>query len=198
MPTEQMINIVEPKSIMTKLPHTKLSSWIEWLIIKINSYVIWLWPTLMVVIVFNVLMRYLFGVGRVEFEELQWHMYSIGWIIGLSYCVVQDEHVRVDVLYERFSLKARCWVELLGMLFLLIPFLIVVIIYSVPFILYSWELSEVSAAPGGLPYRWFIKSFLFFGFSLLILAVVAKLTRVIKYLVSGDTLINGKGSEDGN
>lgn len=188
----------EPESVLTKLPHTKLSAWIESVIIKINEYIFWLWPILMVVIVLNVLMRYFLGEGRVEFEELQWHLYAIGWVIGLSYCVVKNEHVRVDVFYERFSIKTRCWVELLGMVFLLFPFLILVIIYAVPFVLYSWELSEVSTAPGGLPYRWFIKSILLFGFVLLGLSVIAKLSQVINYLFTGGRATAEKEGNNGN
>ena len=188
----------ESQSVLTKLPHTILSAWIERIIIKINEYAFWIWPILMLVIVINVLMRYFIGEGRVEFEELQWHLYATGWIVGLSYCVVKNEHVRVDVFYERFSLKTRCWIELLGMVFLLLPFLLVVIIYAVPFVLYSWELSEVSTAPGGLPYRWFIKSMLLFGFVLLGLSVIAKLSQVINYLIRGTRLIAEKESKDGN
>ncbi|MBW8185024.1 TRAP transporter small permease subunit [Shewanella nanhaiensis] len=188
----------EPESVLTKLPHTKLSAWIESVIIKINEYIFWLWPILMVVIVLNVLMRYFLGEGRVEFEELQWHLYAIGWVIGLSYCVVKNEHVRVDVFYERFSIKTRCWVELLGMVFLLLPFLILVIIYAIPFVLYSWELSEVSTAPGGLPYRWFIKSILLFGFVLLGLSVIAKLSQVINYLITGGRSTAEKEGKNGS
>jgi TRAP-type mannitol/chloroaromatic compound transport system permease small subunit len=142
----------------------------------------WTWVVLMVVIIFNVVMRYLFNQGRIEFEELQWPLYAIGWLFGLSYCFIADDHVRVDLIHDRLSLKAQTWIELLGIVFLLIPFLTLVLLYAVPFILYSWELGEVSDAPGGLPYRWAIKSVLFIGFGLLALAALSRLSRVCALL----------------
>ncbi len=166
------------------LPETRLSRVLDGIVVAINNRVAWLWALLMAIIILNVLMRYALGEGRVEFEELQWHLYSIGWLIGLSYCYIADEHVRVDLFYERFSLKARCWIELLGTLFLLLPFAAVVIYYTGPFIAYSFELGEVSAAPGGLPYRWLIKSVLLAGFLFLVMAVIARLSRVVAYLIN--------------
>ncbi|WP_434357323.1 TRAP transporter small permease subunit [Parasalinivibrio latis] len=182
------------------LPDTRLSRALDNLVLAVNNRVAWLWALLMAIIILNVVMRYALGEGRVEFEELQWHLYSIGWLIGLSYCYIADEHVRVDLFYERFSLKARCWIELLGTLFLLLPFAVVVIYYTGPFIAYSFELGEVSAAPGGLPYRWLIKSVLLLGFVFLMLAVIARLSRVIAYLLNPKTVqpTVSEGAPDGN
>jgi TRAP-type mannitol/chloroaromatic compound transport system permease small subunit len=136
----------------------------------------------MAVIILNVLMRYVLSEGRIEFEELQWHLYAVGWLVGLSYCYVADDHVRVDLFHDRMSLKKQAWVELFGILFLLTPFLVVVLWYVIPFISYSWEMGEVSAAPGGLPYRWAMKTVLLIGFVLLALAVVSRFSRVVALL----------------
>ncbi|RBP83538.1 TRAP transporter small permease subunit [Marinomonas rhizomae] len=164
------------------LPNTKLSNGIDALLKTIGNAVSWVWVLLMGIIILNVFMRYALGEGRIEFEELQWHLYAVGWLIGLSYCFTFDEHVRVDLIHERLSLRSQAWIELLGMLFLLTPFIGVVIWYALPFISYSWELNEVSTAPGGLPYRWAIKAFLLLGFILLALAVIARLSRVLALL----------------
>ena len=106
----------------------------------------------------------------------------MGFLVGLSYCVVSDTHVRVDVLHTGFSLRKKAWIELFGILFFLLPFIILVVNYAVPFVIRSWEMGEISDAPGGLPYRWAIKSFLFFGFVLLLVAAVARLSRVTSLL----------------
>ncbi|CCN34392.1 putative TRAP-type C4-dicarboxylate transport system, small permease component [Vibrio nigripulchritudo SO65] len=184
------------KALLNHLPDTALSSLLDKIINRVNDGMIWLWPLLMSIIVFNVLMRYLIGEGRVEFEELQWHLYSAGWLIGLSYCFITDSHVRVDILYDSFSIKTKCWIELVGILTLLAPFVFVVVYYSIPFIAYSWQLSEVSAAPGGLPYRWFIKSILLVGFVFLSFAVVSRLSRIIAALISGK--FSRTGGTNGN
>ena len=87
-------------------------------------------------------------------------------------------HIRVDVLHERMPLRVQAWIELYGMVLLLLPFAALVIIYSVPFILYSFETREVSPSPGGLPFRYVIKAFLLIGFVVLVVAAISRLTRV--------------------
>ncbi|MDD1784248.1 TRAP transporter small permease subunit [Enterovibrio sp. ZSDZ35] len=172
------------RSASTGLPHTRLSTWLDGFLIGLGNAFSWLWVVLMLVIIINVLMRYLFGEGRIEFEELQWHLYALGWLVGLSYCMVTDSHVRVDLLRDRFSLRTQAKIELFGMIILLFPFLILVFWYAIPFFLYSWELGEVSAAPGGLPFRWFMKSALLFAFALLAIAAISRMSRVCAFLFS--------------
>ena len=171
-----------PTGSVHELPHTWLSKHSQRIVSKLTGVSVWLWPLLMAVIIINVLLRHLFGEGRIELEELQWHIYAAGWLLGLTVCYVANEHVRVDLLYGRFSLKKKCWVELLGTLAFLLPFIAVVIIYSVPFVQYSWQSSEVSTNPGGLPYRWFIKSVLLISFCLFLTVVCARLSQLIKFL----------------
>ena len=89
------------------LPHTRLSASIEHLILKLGDGVSWIWLLLLAVIVLNVIMRYVFSEGRIEFEEIQWHLYAVGFLIGLSYGVVNDSHIRVDVLREKCLLLCR-------------------------------------------------------------------------------------------
>lgn len=166
----------------TEFPETVLSRCLERVLLVIGNAMSWTWVVLMAVIIINVVMRYLFNEGRIEFEELQWHLYSIGWLFGLSYCFVYDDHVRVDLFHANLSLRSQAWIELIGMLFLLVPFISIVLIYSIPFIHYSWQVGEVSDSPGGLPYRWVIKSVLFIGFALLALATLSRLSRVCTLL----------------
>ncbi len=165
-----------------ELPHTRFSRSVDRFLARIGRTLSWIWLALLGVIVVNVVLRYALGEGRIEFEELQWHLYAIGFLLGLSYCYQSDEHVRVDVLHERISPRARAWIELYGILLLLLPFTTLILIYSFPFVAYSFQTGEVSSAPGGLPLRWLIKSILPLGFVLLALATVSRLTRVWSFL----------------
>ncbi|MDF2186646.1 TRAP transporter small permease subunit [Grimontia hollisae] len=169
----------EPENM---LPETRLSRALDSALLRIGNAFSWVWVILMLVIITNVLMRYLLGEGRIEFEELQWHLYALGWLVGLSYCMVTDSHVRVDLLRDRFSLKTQAVIELFGLVILLLPFLALVFWYAVPFFLYAWELGEVSAAPGGLPYRWAMKAVLLLAFCLLTVAAVSRLSRICALL----------------
>lgn len=161
-----------------ELPHTAVSNVLDAFIRRIGEVVSWVWVLLVTVIMLNVTMRYVLGEGRIEFEEIQWHIYSVGFLIGLSYCLEADDHIRVDLLHERFGLKTKAWVELFGIALFLLPFIVLVVIFAAPFVKYSFEIGEISEAPGGLPLRWFIKSVLLIGFVLLAVATLSRLTRV--------------------
>jgi TRAP-type mannitol/chloroaromatic compound transport system permease small subunit len=172
---EQLIHRVE-------LPHTRLSSVLDALVRGIGNAVSWVWVVLVAVIVTNVTMRYAFGQGRIEFEELQWHLYSIGFLIGLSYCIQNDSHIRIDIFQERFQPRTKAWIELFGILIFLIPYTAVVLIYAPSFIEYSFRTGEISSAPGGLPYRWFIKAMMFIAYLLILIAAVSRLSRACALL----------------
>ena len=165
-----------------ELPVTRFSLWTDATLARIGELGSWIWLLLLGVIVLNVTLRYAFGLGRIEFEELQWHLYSLGFLIGLSYCAQADAHIRVDVLREKFSPRTQAWIELYGTLLLLLPYVALVGLYSVPFTIDSFVRGEISPSPGGLPYRWVIKSALVIGFALLALSAVARLTRVWVFL----------------
>lgn len=165
-----------------QLPQTSFSMAFDRVIRAVGRAISWIWVVLLAVVVLNVFMRYALGEGRIEFEEIQWHLYAIGFLVGLSYTFESDGHIRVDLLYERFSLRAKAWIELIGIIVFLVPFLVLVIRFSWPFIVYSISINEVSEAPGGLPARWAIKSFLLIGFLLLAMATASRLTRVTAYL----------------
>ena len=164
------------------LPETPLSRLVDPILDRIGNAVSWIWVVLLVVIVCNVLLRYALSEGRIEFEEIQWHLYSVGFMVGLGYALQHDAHVRVDVLHERFQPATRAWIELYGIVLFLMPFVAMMLIYGVLFVADSFATGEVSSSPGGLPYRWAIKSVIVIGFALLGLAAFSRLTRLWKYL----------------
>jgi len=168
-------------------PHAE-TRWVDALERLIDGLGRWLgliWLILMSVILVNVISRYVFSQGFIQLEELQWHLYSTGFLLGLSFAVTRDVHVRVDVLRDRWSETTKAWVELYGILLLLLPFVALVLYAALPFVLYSFQTSEISQAPGGLPFRWFIKSMLPLAFFLLALASIARLVRVGALLFGG-------------
>lgn len=167
-------------------PHTRFSRWVDGMLVSLGHLTAWIWLVLLIVIVANVTLRYLFAEGRIELEELQWHLYTLGFLTAISYAYSVDAHIRVDVLRERWSLVTRAWIELYGILLLLLPFVFLVLWASIPFVIYSFETGEISEAPGGLPYRFLIKLALPLGFVLLLLAVLARLSRVVAYLFLRD------------
>lgn len=116
------------------------------------------WCTLAMVGVgaLNATVRYLdrftgLGLSSNTWIELQWYLFSIVFFLGAAYTLKHDDHVRVDVLYERLSRRGQAWINLLGTIFLLVPFCLVVLWMSIPFVTNSWAILEQSPDPGGLP-----------------------------------------------
>ncbi len=146
----------------------------------------WAYALLIAVIIVQVVLRYGFGKGLVILEELQWHLYAIGLMFGLSYGLIHDEHIRVDVIHMRLSNKAKHIIEIAGILLLLLPFISVVFIHSIDFFIDSWRINEHSNAPSGLPWRWAIKSVIPASFALLFLSAIARLCRETALLLKGE------------
>ncbi len=161
----------------TELPETTPSRLIDKTLDKIGGLASWLWVAVMIVILVSVISRYVFGRGSIMLEEIQWHLYGIAWLVGLSYTMVHDDHVRVDVLHERLSLRAQVWIEFLGILLLLLPVLLMFLYDSVPYFLASSETNERALAPDGLPARWALKFFIPLAVLLLMAAAVSRLLR---------------------
>ena len=145
---------------------------------RLVAWVSWVWLALIAVIVAGVVLRAAFGIGRIELEELQGHLYAIGFLFGIVGCVARDRHVRVDVLRERFSPRTRDWVELYGVLLFQIPLVILVLWSAIPLVAESYLTAEKSASAGGLPFRFVLKAFLPLCFGLLGLASLLRLAEV--------------------
>ncbi|MDC0661019.1 TRAP transporter small permease subunit [Marinobacter sp. SS21] len=166
----------------TELPDTRLSRWLDGVLTAIGKVASWCWVVVTGVIIWAVVSRYVFGQGSVLLEELQWHIAGAGWLLGLAYTLVSDDHVRVDVLHERLSLKAQGWIELIGILLLLLPFLVISIYEMVPYALSSYQVGETSPAPAGLDQRWILKAIVAISFLLIALAAVSRLFKVTALL----------------
>ena len=164
------------------LPETWLSRPVEAAATRIGSFISWIWLVLMGIIVLNVFARYILSEGRIEFEEIQWHLYSLGFLIAIALGVSFDSHIRVDVLHERFSPTTQALIDLYGYVLFVLPLCALMLIYGFPFVAHSFETGEVSASPGGLPFRWLIKSALILGFGGLMITTLARISQLIAFL----------------
>lgn len=139
----------------------------------------WLIPALVLLVSYDVTMRYLFQAGSVALQELEWHLFALIFLCGAAYTLRHDEHVRVDVFYRsRFmDERRRALVDLAGALVFLLPFCLLIISSSWPFVYNAWQFNEGSPDPGGLPYRFLLKAAIPLGFGLLALQGVAGICR---------------------
>lgn len=163
-------------------PRTFVSDILEGIVEFFGKLFAWIWVPLILLVVGNVIMRYVVGKNFIALEELQWHLFAMGFMIALSYCYLHDGHVRVDVFAEHFRPKTRAAIEVFFTLVFFLPFCYFILQYAWPFVARSYTMNEISAAPGGLPMRWIIKSFIISAFVLLVMAAVARLLRALSLL----------------
>ncbi len=139
----------------------------------------------MLLIVYQVVQRYAFGLGSIKMEEMQWHLYGIGFMLAIPFAEIRERHVRIDVLAEHWPLRRRLWIEAFGLTFFLLPFsLFRPAARQCPMRRNPTRLNEISSAPDGLPYRFVIKAFMAATFLLLAMAAVSRLSRVVAALAS--------------
>ncbi len=152
----------------------------------IGNVVCWANALLIAVIITQVVLRYGFAAGQVALEELQWHLYALAVMMGVSYAQATNSHIRVDVIATRLSPRTIYFWEVFGILVFVLPFVAVVFVHSLDFVAESWRLGERSDAPLGLPWRWAIKGVIPLSFALLGLAAIARLVRDFLALIRKD------------
>lgn len=144
----------------------------------------WVCVVLVLLVTGDVVMRYLFRIGAVWLQELQWHLISPIALFGMSFALYSGEQVRVDVFYERFPDALKRTIEVIGGL-LLLGIALYAAWLTLPWLSQSWLRNEGSPNPGGLPWRWALKAFLPLGFLLLALQSLAHVLRHAFALPSG-------------
>lgn len=149
----------------------------------VGHVVMWCNVLLILAIFSQVALRYLFDINLPKLDEIQWHFYGMVTMVGMSYALVSDSHVRVDVLHMNLSRRTQRVIETLGMAFLLLPLVYLMIDQGSDYFYESWRVDERSSSPTGLSMRWAFKFFIPFSFVLLGLALVARLSADISALI---------------
>ena len=133
---------------------------------KISS---WLSLALVLLISTDVLLRYVFNFSTASLYEMEWHLFAIIFLLASPYTLQKNKHVRVDVFYNNFSKRKKNIIDLIGNIIFLIPFSFIIFYTSLPFVEDSYSILESSPDPGGLPYRFIIKSIIPIAFFLLMI-----------------------------
>ena len=134
----------------------KVSRWIDTLNTWVGNCVAWSTAVVVVVVFVDVVMRYAFKTSFVFTQELEWHLFAFIFLMGAGYTLLKDGHVRVDIFYQRCSPKTQAWINLIGVIFFLIPGCYMIIATSLKFVYNAWLVMEGSPDPGGIPYRYLL------------------------------------------
>lgn len=130
-----------------------------------------------------VILRYVLGGGSVALQESILYLHASIFLLGAAAGLKYGAHVRVDVIFRGLSARTQAWIDAFGTITLLLPLCVFIVGYSWPYVAASWDIREVSADAGGLPYVWLLKTLMLVGGSLLALQAIAELLRCIAILI---------------
>lgn len=140
---------------------------------RIGRVSAWLTLLLVLLVAINVLARYFLHLSSVATQEMEWHLLAMLAMLGSLYTLQQNEHVQVDLLYHRYSPRARLALRFATALLIIVPMAIWIGWLSLDYVMQAYRSGEVSPDPGGLPYRYLIKSVIPAGFALMALQGLA-------------------------
>jgi TRAP-type mannitol/chloroaromatic compound transport system permease small subunit len=138
------------------------------------------WAILLAVLVSagNAVTRKVFNVSSNAWLEAQWYLYGAAFLLAASLTLQQNEHIRIDIVYGLWSRRVQHWIDLLGHIFFLLPFVVLMDLYLGPYVLLSWRSGEVSNNAGGL-ILWPAKSLLLVGFVMLTVQALSEIVKKI-------------------
>ena len=160
---------------------------LETLFDRFSDVMGWIAGVLNLVMLINVfydaIMRYFFNTGSIALQEMEWHLFAIVFLFGIAYGLKEDGHVRVDVLYDRFSPRWKAIVNIGGAVLLLLPLSVLIIEGSVWYVQEAYTSGEVSGDPGGLTHRWLIKLVIPASFVFLVVSAVGFIIHNVNILL---------------
>jgi TRAP-type mannitol/chloroaromatic compound transport system permease small subunit len=144
----------------------------------IGKWVSWLILVSILVSAGNAVIRKIFNESSNAWLELQWYLFGAAFLAAAAYTLKQNEHIRIDIVYGMWSRRVQHWIDLLGHIFFLMPFALLMVFYLIPYVLLSFHSGEVSTNAGGL-IIWPAKAMLLVGFFLLAWQGVSEIIKKI-------------------
>jgi len=142
------------------------------------------------IVSYDVIVRKLFHGGSIALQELEWHLFwhlfDLTFLFAIAYTLSHDKHVRVDIFYDRFSTKTKAVIQMITILFFVVPLSTLIVAEAIPFVQMSYTMHEQSGDPGGLCCRWIIKSSMIIAFFIVLLQSVSELKKAYYKLRKGN------------
>jgi TRAP-type mannitol/chloroaromatic compound transport system permease small subunit len=160
----------------------KFSRAIDWLNTQVGKYAIWLILASTVISGVNAIVRKVFNMSSNAYLEVQWYLFAASFLLAAGYTLLNNEHVRIDVVSSRLSRRGQIWVDVIGFTFFLTPICLAVLWYGIPFFLQGYASGEMSSNAGGL-IRWPVYAMIPIGFTLLLLQCWSELIKRIAFLM---------------
>ncbi len=169
----------------------KLNNFFEKLNFIIGKILVFVMILLILNVFYDVISRYFFHGGSIALQELEWHLFGVMILFGMSYTLREEGHVRVDFIYNNLSLKKQALINIFGTIFFIIPFALFIVYGSYDFVMDSYTSNEISDDPGGLTHRWIIKAMIPLSFIYLVITSIGYIIQnMIIYKQNGKELEN--------
>ncbi len=153
-----------------------ISGAIDYFNTRLGKLVAWLIVLAIAVSTINAIVRKLLNQSSNAWLELQWYLFATVFLFCAAWTLIANEHIRIDIVNNTFSRRVRLWIDMVGHVFALIPFCVVMIWTSVPFFLTSYHLGERSFSAGGLP-QWPAKLLIPVAFTLLLIQAFSEIIK---------------------
>jgi TRAP-type mannitol/chloroaromatic compound transport system permease small subunit len=160
----------------------RLAAGIDWFCALVGRAVAWLILAAVLVSAGNAVMRKAFSISSNAWLELQWYLFSAVFLLAAAYTLQRNEHIRIDIVSGMLGKRARDWIDLLGHLFMLMPFVVLMLVEGVSFVETSFRQREMSPNAGGL-IVWPAKALILVGFGLLFLQGVSEIIKRIAVML---------------
>lgn len=148
---------------------------------RVGKAAIWLVLIVVIISAGNAVMRYTIDWSSNGFLEIQWYLFSAIFLLCSGYVLLRNEHIRIDVIAGRLSERTQNWIDVFGIVFFLLPMVLLVLYLSWPVFMNAWTTNEGSPNPGGLV-RWPVRLLMPIGFLLLTLQAISELIKRIAFL----------------
>lgn len=151
--------------------NTVVGRWVSWLIVAAVA-----------ISAVNAVVRKIFDMSSNSFLELQWVLFSVVFMLCSPWTLLSNEHIRIDIINHSLPLKLRGWIDMIGHVFFLMPFAIILLWWSIPFFLVSYHQNEQSFSAGGLP-QWPAKALIMIMCVLLIIQGISEIIKRLAMMV---------------
>jgi TRAP-type mannitol/chloroaromatic compound transport system permease small subunit len=158
-----------------------LSRGIDWLNGQVGRLVYWLVLVAVLISAGNAVSRYSLSLSSNAWLEIQWYLFSAIFLFSAGYTLLNNQHVRIDIISGRLSRRAQTWIDILGTLLFLFPMAITIMWLSWPVFVTAFKVHEMSSNAGGLPV-WPARLMMPVGFLLLILQGLSEIIKRVAFL----------------
>ena len=176
-------------------PFLSLSRLIDTISTVVGKLTMWLILATTLISAGNALVRKAFNQSSNGLLEIQWYLFAAVFLLGAGYGFLKNSHVRIDFISSKLSDRGRNWVDVIGILVVLIPFCVISIALGWPFFMQAYTSGEISTNAGGL-IRWPVYGLIPLGFALLMMQAVSELIKRIAFLTgNGPDVLSSEDSK---